>query len=374
MELSIKAIASDPDARSAGVEASRESVLQWLSRVDGDWLLIVDNADGDPYMLNRYMPTGNVGNVLFTSRNKNVGQHVSSQENRVEVSEMAEDEAISLLLKASMLDESSVESARSIVRALHCLPLAVDQAGAFIDSGRCRISEYLDMYSTHRRRLMTDAKFKGASEYGRAVYATWEMSMAELQQRIADMTDLSSSKAAQCAMAILHIFAFLHHDDILEEIFEKAAESYVPISTSKRSRSYHSVTQKVRRLFRKIKSPEHTRLGHPTPNPLLQICQTDNWDRVLFREGISVLTSFSLIKASGDGHTYSIHPLVHSWSRDRLSDVDWRTKWHSVGALLSGSIQYGESSKEYMFRRSLVPHIKAYYQHRDPGISKLRRD
>src|SRR5882762_16599 len=69
MDLSLRDIATDPDARASGVERSAKSVLQWLTRIEHDWLIVFDNATGDHNQVAGYMPQGNRGNILFTSRN-----------------------------------------------------------------------------------------------------------------------------------------------------------------------------------------------------------------------------------------------------------------------------------------------------------------
>ena len=170
-ELSLQDIATDRDARVSEVERSAKSVLQWLSSMEDDWLIVFDNAsDG----VSEYMPMGNRGNFLFTSRNPNLARLVSAEDD-VEVGDMEEEDAILLLLRSSRLGETSTqakEAARPIVKELCCLPLAIDQAGAAIMSGLCSIDDYLYRYRQHRQDLLTDYSFKGASNYGRAVYAT----------------------------------------------------------------------------------------------------------------------------------------------------------------------------------------------------------
>jgi len=99
-ELSLQDIASDRDARTSGVEHSTKSVLQWLSVIDYEWLIVFDNADGNPHMLSKYIPAGNRGNILFTSRNQGVSRYVS-REAFVEVDHMDEEDAISLLLNSA---------------------------------------------------------------------------------------------------------------------------------------------------------------------------------------------------------------------------------------------------------------------------------
>lgn len=84
---------------------------------------------------------------------------------------------------------------------------------------------------------------------------------------------------------------------------------------------------------------------------------------IALQKGISVLNTFSLIRASTDGRTYSVHPLVHSWSRDRLPEGERQIQWRSAGTLLSDAITLSKLDEDDSFRRSLVPHAQAYYQH-----------
>ena len=109
---------------------------------------------------------------------------VISFENIIEINEMEEADAITLLLKASYLDASAehIEVAKNIVTELGCMPLAVDQAGAYIEAG-CSINEYLHQYFLHRQILMSDDKFRGASSYDRTVYGTWDLSFTEIKKK-----------------------------------------------------------------------------------------------------------------------------------------------------------------------------------------------
>src|ERR1700692_2926956 len=100
IELGLQDIATDPDARAAGVEQTPKSVIQWLSRIEHDWFIVFDNVTGDNGGMVQYLPQGN---ILLTSQNPSLGCYVPS-EARVEVEDMAEDDAISLLLKSSLLD------------------------------------------------------------------------------------------------------------------------------------------------------------------------------------------------------------------------------------------------------------------------------
>ena len=157
-----------------------------MSGIQEEWLIVFDNADEPPvHVVERFIPPGNRGNILITSRNRSMGR-VISFENIIEINEMEETDAITLLLKASCLDASAenIEVARSIVTELGCMPLAVDQAGAYIEAGRCSIDKYLRQHTLHCETLMSDATFRGASSYDRTVYGTWDLSFKEIRKKI----------------------------------------------------------------------------------------------------------------------------------------------------------------------------------------------
>ena len=165
--MSLRGISSISAAQASCWDDSVESVLQWISGIEEEWLIVFDNADDLPVcVVEKFVPPGNRGNILITSRSRSMGRVVPS-ENIIEIKEMEMPDAITLLLKASHLDASAkhVEVAKDIVTELGCMPLAVDQAGAYIEAGRCSIDRYLQHFFLHRQTLMSDATFRGASNY-----------------------------------------------------------------------------------------------------------------------------------------------------------------------------------------------------------------
>src|ERR1700722_6584926 len=345
ISLSYRDIAYGPDAQSSRVEDSVESVLRWISTISrqNNCLLVFDNADCGPDVLLKYMPRGNWGNILITSRNPNMRLNISPDA-WVEVQEMEEEDAISLLMKTACLDTSSQElkqvSGLIVARLCH-LPLAVDQAGAAIASGLCDINGYLKMYSDCRLSLMDHPSFKGASEYGRAVYATWDVSFATLEVQATE----ENHQSAHAAITVLKIFAFLHHENIGEEIFLRAAEASGSGSVDGES--------------------------NYLDDQLLKLNKEGQWDPMTFKEGIQVLLGLSLVKKGESGRVYFVHPLVHAWSRDRMAPEEQKLKCSSARGLLSKSITFEMASEDYAFRRTLLAHIQANCQHgTEVGIGK----
>ena len=332
IQLSLRDVAGDPEAKARNVEDSTESVLRWLSGMEGEWLIVLDDANAD---IAKYIPSGDRGNILFTSRDMDLGRHVPNKA-LSEVEDMDEGDAISLLLTSAFPHRSHTglrEAARPIVKELLFLPLAVDQAGASIANGLCYIDDYLQTYSKHRQKLLDDPKFKGASNYDRTVYGTLNLSLTAIK---AQMTE-----AAEAAISILQIFSIFHHEHITEEIIKRASEASKTPSDDGESQ------QMQNHLYHR----------------LLQCDKDGRWDSLYFREGIRSLLSFSLIKRAAMDNIYSMHPLVHSWSRDSMADEQRQAGSFFAHNLLSSSITPTFASEDYAFRRTLVPHIKAANRH-----------
>ena len=349
MELSLKGISNLSAAQHSGVDGSVESVLQWISFLQEEWLIVFDNADAPPpEVVEKFVPQGIRGNILITSRNKSMGRIVPS-ENRIEITEMKEADAITLLLKACCLDPlpQHLEVSKKIVTELGCIPLAIDHAGAYIESGKCDFDEYLRQFSAHRQALMSDATFTGASKYNKTVYGTWDLSFKEIEKRAGGHCNPKHVQAAKTAILILQICAFYHHTSISKDIFRSAAEE-----AKKRNFSSDRHTK----LPQAVTLLDHTLLG---------LDNDGYWDEFTFGQGISVLLSFSLIKREQSLKTISVHPLVHNWSRERMSKSEQQKMCEMGSTILSCAIpeRYYLEAEHYRLRRLIFPHIKANKMH-----------
>ena len=346
----LKGICNLPAAQSSGLDGSLESALHWIGLLKENYIMVFDNADVlSPAELEAYLPPGRGGNILITSRNCTM-RNLTLPKNSLEVTEMEENDAMELLLKASCLDPSLMElqiEASKIVKELFHLPLAIDQAGAYIASGAITIGDYLAKYSDHRKTLLSHSEFIGASKYNRSVYGTWELSYEEIQKK-AETSDSHKANAANSAMLILKLFPFFHHDGITEEIFSYAA------------------LQKDE----KMSSPALPIASSILDWRLLLLNKLGAWDNFVFKEGLRILLSFSLIKNKGplDG-VYAMHPLVHAWGRDRMCLNDRKQCFIMAYVTLSCSLRL-DGHQSYGFQRALVPHIRANMEHSRSDINE----
>ena len=338
----LKGICNLHTTQSSGLDGSPELALHWIGSLEENYIMIFDNADVlSPAELEAYLPPGRGGNILITSRNFAM-RNLTSSENSLEVCEMEKDDAIKLLLKACCLDLSSLElqaEASKIVKELFYLPLAIDQAGAYIASGATTIGDYLAKYSEHRKTLLSHSEFTGASKYNRSVYGTWELSYEEIQKR-AESDDPHRANAANSAILVLNLFPFFHHDGITEEIF-----------------SYAALQEDV-----ESSSPALLLASSILDRSLLPLNRTGAWDSFVFREGLRILLSFSLIRKGSSDRVYAMHPLVHTWGRDRKHLIERKQCCLMAYVTLSCSLRWN-SGQPYGFRRALVTHIRANMEH-----------
>ena len=133
-----------------------EAVKRWLGS-HHNWLLILDNAD-DFEMVRAFIPPGKTGHVLLTTRARATG----AMARPVEIQKMAPKEgARSILRRAKYIAENAPldaasqadqDEAKAIAVQLDGLPLALDQAGVYIEETVCGLSGYL------RRRHDSDFK------------------------------------------------------------------------------------------------------------------------------------------------------------------------------------------------------------------------
>ena len=339
MEISLRGISRLPAAQNSGVDGSVQSILQWISSLQEEWLIVFDNADAPPpKVVAKFIPSGNRGNILITSRNKSM-QRIVSFENRIEIKEMEEVDATTLLLPEHL------EAVKKIVTELHGIPLAIDHAGAYIEAGKCDIDQYLRQFLVHRQDLMSDATFTGASKYNKTVYGTWDLSFKEIEKRAGGHSTPKDAQAAQAAILILQICAFYHHTNISKEIFQSAAEEAMKQDVN---------TDRFRKLPWAVTLLDYTLLG---------LDNDGNWDEFMFGQGISVLLSFSLIKREQSLKTFSVHPLVHYWSQERMTQFEQQKMCEKGSAILSCAISWRFETQDYRLRRMIFPHIKANKLH-----------
>jgi hypothetical protein len=199
-----------PEAGIQDQTVAVNAVKRWLSSRRG-WLLILDNAD-DLAMASEFIPPGKNGHVLLTTRVRAMG----AVTRLVEIQKMGTEEgALFLLRRAKYIaedapldagSEADLASAKEIAKQLGGLPLALDQAGAYLEETRCGLSGYLNLYRNHAPELLRRRGML-VFDYPKSVATTWVLSFENIE------------KANSVATEFLCFCAFLDPDGISEEVF-----------------------------------------------------------------------------------------------------------------------------------------------------------
>jgi len=191
-----------------------DAVQRWLHR-HTDWLLIFDNMD-DLSVAQEFLPKAGIGHLLFTTRAQalgNIAQSVEVQPMKPEIGALLLLHRAELLPLHAPLKQAKKEDdaiAREISGELNGLPLALDQAGAYICATRCSLRDYLMLYETCRQNVLRE---RGSfnQDYPASVATTWSLSFEKVN-------------AAQPAAAeMLSFCAFLAPDAIPETIITGSA-------------------------------------------------------------------------------------------------------------------------------------------------------
>jgi len=192
------------------IEALKERLTQ-LTR----WLIIFDNIE-NLQMLEGFLPAEIKGHLLLTTRSQNTGTHA----HRIAVEPLDNNTGAELLLhRAKLISiESTLEhmaaadaaTARSLSADMGGLPLALDQAGAYVEETAVSLSEYVTRYQEEHSYLLNrrGSLVSEYSEHPIPVAATFMLSFEKAGEQHPLATD------------ILRFCAFLQPDAIPEELFQ----------------------------------------------------------------------------------------------------------------------------------------------------------
>ncbi|KAJ7254175.1 hypothetical protein C8J57DRAFT_1658270 [Mycena rebaudengoi] len=304
-------------ALTRSVGSDHQDATVWLASSPTEWLLIFDNVDDLKLNLFNFFPRSTCGNILITSRNPQLRLHVPAAHHRI--SDLEQETAVQLLLSCAAEPPTSENEmlATDIVKALHCFPLAVVQAGAYILKTRS-LRRYLSLYEQNQARLLREVSVQSHDEYTWSVYTTWDISFKCLSKPAARFMQLCS---------------FLHHEGISEGIFSNAA-IYCP----------HLLGPTEQQM----KEPQEFLSHFLTANGV--------WDTLRFVNMAVEVEGYSLMNKDPNTGLFSVHPLVHSWSRKTVLEIDGVHE--CTATLLAMSVSW----EDKLFTMSLLPHINTILQ------------
>jgi hypothetical protein len=175
-----------------------EMITQLFKKLRGRerWLLVYDNAE-QPKTLEGLLPPGGGGRVLVTSRYGAWGKFGSVE--RLDV--LVRDEAVAFLARRTSATDQAVLDA--LAEELGDLPLALEEAAAYLEETGAGLDEYLELVRGRARELFgLDQPPPDEQGDQRRVATVWSLTLDRVHQE------------APAAEALLSLCAFLAPDDI----------------------------------------------------------------------------------------------------------------------------------------------------------------
>ena len=137
-----------------------KAVLRWFTAHD-EWLLIFDNVE-DTSILKPFLPASRQGALLITTCLRALDGLALA----FELLPFPIEEGIRFLLHRSRLIDLSqpledlspdlMKTAQRLVEMMDGLPLALDQAGAYIEKTGCSLVDYIQLYLDYQVRLLDE--------------------------------------------------------------------------------------------------------------------------------------------------------------------------------------------------------------------------
>lgn len=280
--LRIAEVLQLPECRETDQQRIITATQRWLTK-HNQWLLIWDNLE-ELELLQRFLPPTRQGEILITTRHQALGMLAQG----VDLMPMRQEEGIVCVLRRAKLLEMATTSeqmqqfemrmpaeyaaAAELVTIMGGLPLALDQAGAYIEETGCSLVDYLQRYKQQNVHLL-ERRGKPGSDHPQSVVTTFLLAMERVEQ------------LNPAALELLRLCAFLSPDAIPEEIFLADASHLGPI------------------------------LGQVVADP------------TQFDLALAALRTFSLIQRYPETHTLSIHRLVQAVLRERMGQHEqWQRR------------------------------------------------
>jgi tetratricopeptide (TPR) repeat protein/transcriptional regulator with XRE-family HTH domain len=288
------------------------AVQQWLS-IHSQWLLIWDNVE-ELELVTRFLPPMRQGAVLITTRSQTLGALVQG----LALSPMTLQEGMLFLLRRAKVlpPEATGEqlehlaeyqpreysAARELATIMDGLPLALDQAGAYIEETNCSLYDYRERYE-QRRAFLLDRRGTLEGNHPHSVTTTFLLASERVQP------------LHPAALELLRFCAFLSPDAIPEEIFQAGACHLGPV------------------------------LGPVATDPLQ------------FDLTLAALRTFSLMQRHSQTRTLSMHRLVQTVLREGMNQQE-QELWQQRVIRLLNAVFPERTHETWEWCERLLPHIR----------------
>ena len=290
------------------------SVHGVLAAYPAAWLLVFDNAR-DRAAIEAFLPPAGPGRVLVTSRNPN---WPPSQV--LDVPVLGREAAAGFLGKRT--GDADRQAALDLAGELGNLPLALEQAGAYIQATRDSLAGYLGLFRQRRPDMLARGKAIG---YPETVATTWSLAFGEL------------GRSAPQAAGLLRLLAC-------------CAPEPIPL-----------------RLLLRPRPGLTGRLGDQVAQVLVPLLE----DELARKDAVAALRRYSLITLAGDGPVL-VHRLVQAVTTDQMPP-EVAGQWEQAAAALVASAIPADPRlpAAWPVCAVLLPHARAVLELISDGMERI---
>ena len=335
-----------------GLQPTENSGWHVLSQQKEPWLLIIDNADDRALDLRRLFPSGGSAHILITTRVRDFRREGTL--GSLELKGLKNDEALQLLLVTAEIakpwDAPTTDMGNRITEAVGYLALGVIHAGGCVFREVCKLHEYLDIHAAARKELKKEhmpsmVVVKEDVDALSAVYTTFNVSLNLMLKE--------QTLARRDANDLLKILPFFHFELIPLEVFSRAAAKRINTLANAAAAPQSMASRWINGVLRQP--------GIPTTLPGFLRGDDGEIDKYRVNWAIAELQSLCFVRS--DGMFLSLHPLLHSWARDRLTARE-QSEWATIAlnTIMESISLPPESNSEAdgAYHAALVPHLDAY--------------
>ncbi|PZV10681.1 MAG: hypothetical protein DCF22_16085 [Leptolyngbya sp.] len=304
----LAAIARSLDLGDGTLEELATRSQQWLKTHQG-WLLIFDNAD-QPEIVKPWLPRNPQGRVLLTSRAPRFTS--LGIKALIAVKKFSLEESIAFLRDRVAspqenrtdhpeLDAAELAAVTALAQELDGLPLALEQAAAYIAQMVVSFAVYWRYYQ-QQRLVLLEKGLPETGDYPQSVATTWLLNFEEVEQR------------SPASVPILQLSAVLAADDIHEHLLLVCAEEFGLLACT---------------------------------------------DELALAEQLAALADFSLIQRERATASYSIHRMVQAVIWQRLSEAEQQTWIERTITGLNAAFPDVTKFENWQICGYLVRHVQA---------------
>jgi Domain of unknown function (DUF4062)/Tetratricopeptide repeat len=278
------------------------------------WLLVFDNAP-DRASIAAFVPPAGRGQVLITSRNQ-----IWPPGQALDVPVLDPEVAAEFLVHRT--GDPDKQAALGLAGELGGLPLALEQAAAYIQASGNSLAGYLGSFQQRRTDLLARGE---PTDYPKTVATTWALAFEHLQQ------------AAPGAVGLLRLLAY-------------CAPEAIPM--------------------RLLLQPRPGLGGQLSPK-VAQVLMPLLEDPLAVNDAIAVLRRYSLISPSASGRV-SVHRLAQTVTADQMP-MELAEAWRQATAVVIEAAVPGDGTQPDLWPEfaALLPHAQAALPADSDGMERI---